>query len=194
MCLNPSRTYCLMKSKKTKFSLVCLRMATGFVDIDKHGHTLPYINISSPFERTLKFLISLPFIKPEFVCPKKCETSNPITIITILNQHSLNKKDTQPLFSLYKTQGEIDFFVFTFDNYYGGLIGLNILYKFTSTIDLNNKILIISNSEIPLHLKPNFRKTSDSSVFESCCKNSHRHSAWRLLPSKKVYPIKPIYL
>lgn len=127
--------------------------------MNRHGHTLPYINISSLFGRPLKFLIdtgaSSSFINPEFISPRDCQTCDPITITTILNKHSLNTKINLPFFKEFREEGDMEFFVFQFHNYFDGLIGLDILSELKATVDLGNRTLRTTNSTIPLQFKPN---------------------------------------
>lgn len=74
--------------------------------------------------------------------PNDCETCIPITITTILNKHSLDKKIKLPLFVEFREQGEIELFVFKFHNYFDGLLGLDILNTLKAKVDLGNKTIL----------------------------------------------------
>lgn len=126
----------------------------------KHRSVLPYISIASPFSRPLRFLIeieaSAPFLNPEFVHPNDLEDVNPITITTIFDQHSLNKRITLLSFLEFNQPGECSFLIFKFHKYFDGLLGFDILSKLGAKVDLENKTLITKNATIPLLYKPNF--------------------------------------
>lgn len=137
-----------------------LDAAIGYLDINKHGSILPYIQISSPFGRPLKFLVdtgaSSSFIDPKFVHPDDVTRTQPITIATILNKHNIDKKVTLPKFVEFKQPGEIQFLVFRFHGYFDGLLGLDALTAIGAKIDLAKQTLVTGNTNIPIYFKPNF--------------------------------------
>lgn len=127
--------------------------------MNKHGFVLPFVNISSPFGRPLRFLIdtgaSSSFINPEFVHPRDLLNTDPIEITTILNKHILNKEVFLPTFVEFNQPGELRFLAFKFHAYFDGLLGLDALTLLEAKVDLANKMLITKNSKIPLKFKPN---------------------------------------
>lgn len=96
------------------------------------------------------------FINPELFPSHKIETINPIKIKTVLNEHTLNKQITLPIFKEFKQNGEFSFLLFKFHNYFDGLLGLDALTKLGARVDLQNNILITKNSKLTLHMKPNY--------------------------------------
>lgn len=139
---------------------ISLKQQTGYIDCNKHGSVLPYINISSPFGRQLKFLIdtgaSSSFIDPKFINPLDIEKCTPITISTILNKYNIERKVTLPIFKEIQRSGTFTFLVFKFHGYFDGLLGLDSLTKIGAKIDLENKILSTKSVTIPLEMKPKF--------------------------------------
>lgn len=139
---------------------ISLKRQTGYIDINSHGNVLPYVSISSPFGRPLKFLIdtgaSSLFISPKFINSmdrRKCQLT---TISTILHRYDLDEKVTLPIFNEFRQPGEFTFLIFKFHNYFDGLLGLDYLTKLKARIDLENQTLETGNVVVPLRLKPNF--------------------------------------
>jgi len=60
------------------------------------------------------------------------------------------------MFKEFNQDGHLDFLLFEFHTYFDGLLGINILNKIRSNIDLENKILRVKGKEIKLKFKPNF--------------------------------------
>jgi len=88
-----------------KFSKTSLREQTGNLKSykDKHGSTLPYILISSPFGRKLRFLIetgaSNSFIDPTCVPLQQRESLSTNTVIkTVLKEIQVTEKVEYPVF------------------------------------------------------------------------------------------------
>lgn len=129
------------------------------MDINKHGSILPYINISSPFGRSLKFLIdtgaSSSFINPEFIDTRDVEKCEPMTISTVLHKYDLTDTVTLPMFKEIGQPGVFTFLVFKFHGYFDGLLGLDYLKKIGAKVDLKQNKLIAGNISIPLQMKPN---------------------------------------
>lgn len=132
--------------------------------------------------------------------PNDCETCIPITITTILNKHSLDKKIKLPLFVEFREQGEIELFVFKFHNYFDGLLGLDILNTLKAKVDLGNKTIITNNSIIPLQFKPNF--TSEKIIAPPCSKlivkvpvdtRNGDYFIWKTLLEPDLYISEGIY-
>lgn len=127
--------------------------------MNQHGNTLPFINISSPFGRPLRFLIdtgaSVSFINPEFIEKHHQIGCQPITITTILDKYKIDKKVILPVFTEFKEPGHLTFLVFKFHNYFDGLIGIDALTQIKAKIDLSTQLLRTPNASIPLRLKPN---------------------------------------
>jgi len=121
---------------------------------------LPYINISSPFGRPLKFLIdtgsSNSFISPEFFNPQEFENVPPISISTAFNVHTLNKQITFQNFKEFNLPGTIKFLIFNFHKYFDGLLGYDALSTLEAKIDTHKRLLITKNATLPLNFKPNF--------------------------------------
>lgn len=120
---------------------------------------LPFISISSPFGRPLRFLIdtgaSSSFINPEFIHPDDVLNCSPIKITTIFTNHTLNREILLPKFVEFNQSGKLRFLVFKFHAYFDGLLGLDALKSLRAKVDLANQTLITENSKIPLKLKPN---------------------------------------
>lgn len=132
--------------------------------------------MSSPFGRPLKILIdtgaSTSFINPEFVNPNDCQTREPITIMTILTKHSLDKEIDLPLFKEFKEEGEMKLLLFKFHNYFDGLLGVDILCRLKAKVDLGNGTLVTTKAILPLQFKPNL--TSGKLVIQAFTKNVAR--------------------
>lgn len=59
------------------------------------------------------------------------------------------------MFIEFKEEGNVDFYIFKFHNYFDGLLGIDILSKLNAKIDLSTNFLITNNSKIQLSLKHN---------------------------------------
>lgn len=75
---------------------------------------------------------------------------------TSLVSHTLDRKIKLPMFLEFRTEGEIEFYVFKFHNYFDGLIGVDILNRLKAKVDFGRKSLITNSIEIPFKFRPNF--------------------------------------
>lgn len=117
---------------------------------------LGYVQIRNP---PLKLLIDTganqSFISPEAVqkyfnhLPLNYE---PFQITTV---HATSKNDysiSLPCFSEFNETQDITLFIYKFHDYFDGLLGIDLLDEWNSTIDLKNKILITRNSTVPIQM------------------------------------------
>lgn len=75
--------------------------------------------------------------------------------LEISNVHATTRSDysvTLPCFPEIKDSGEITLFLYRFHDYFDGLIGLDLLDKWESNIDLKTKTLNTKNSITPIHM------------------------------------------
>lgn len=63
-----------------------------------------------------------------------------------------NYSITIPCFTEFQEAGELTFFVYDFHQFFDGLLGLDLLTKWESNIDLKNNLLTLRNATIPLDL------------------------------------------
>lgn len=69
----------------------------GYIDRHKHGSTLPYVTIDSPFGRQLKFLLDTgathSFLDPKFTTStNRIRLKTDFKIKTVLSEHTLKEK------------------------------------------------------------------------------------------------------
>lgn len=73
----------------------------------------------------------------------------------VTNVHATTKNDysiTLPWFSEFNEDGDITFYVYHFHEYFDGLLGLDLLEKLESTINLKDRKLVTRNAEIPIKM------------------------------------------
>lgn len=117
---------------------------------------LPYIQILDP---PLKLLIDTganqSFISPDAVETFYSDIQCNYEPFEVTNIHATTRNNysiTLPCFREFNEKCDIKLFIYRFHNYFDGLIGLDLLEKLESSIDLKNKILITRNSNNPLHM------------------------------------------
>lgn len=134
---------------------------------------MPYIHIKGPNNLTLKFLIDTgsnkSFINPNLINPEFIEIIKPVKIRTVFNTHSINQQVIIPGLNEFKTNEQLQFFLFKFHNYFDGLIGLEMMQQLQIKLDFQNSTLKIKNNTIiPLIFKPNLM--SKPYKIDSCSK------------------------
>lgn len=117
---------------------------------------LGFIQINNP---PLKLLIDTganqSFISPEAV--NKYFNHIPLNYepFEVTNVHGTSKNDhsiTLPCFPEFHENTDITLFVYKFHNYFDGLLGFDLLENWGSKIDLNRKLLITQNAQLPIQM------------------------------------------
>lgn len=117
---------------------------------------LPYIKIQKP---PLKLLIDTganqSFISPESVNRYFSHLPCNYEPFEVTNVHATTRNDysiTLPCFPEFKDPTDIKFFIYKFHDYFDGLIGLDLLERWESKIDLKNKLLITHLAKNPIQM------------------------------------------
>ncbi|XP_055840663.1 uncharacterized protein LOC129908283 [Episyrphus balteatus] len=156
---NPNSFPKIKTSPSQQFFLYSLQESTGYIDSKSHPTTLPFINISSPFGRPLRFLLdtgaSASFINPEYIPHGELLHCDPVTITTVFKKYELKTQTNVKIFKEFNQDGLLKFLIFKFHNFFDGLLGLDTLLQLNAKIDLENKILVTKNSVVEIHFKPN---------------------------------------
>ncbi|KAA5588229.1 hypothetical protein F3H15_36775, partial [Pseudomonas aeruginosa] len=117
---------------------------------------LPYLKIKNP---PLNILIDTG-ANQSFISPKAVEkyySNIPLKYdpFEVTNVHATSRNDfsiTIPAFSEFNDAGPIKLFVYDFHKFFDGLIGLDLLTKWKSRIDLKDNLLITDNSTNPIEM------------------------------------------
>lgn len=117
---------------------------------------LPFIQIANP---PIKLLVdtgaNLSFISPDVVERFYHHIQCNYEPFEVTNIHATTRNNysiTIPCFPEFKETRDITLYIYKFHNYFDGLIGLDLLEKLESNIDLKNKVLVTRNSSNPLRM------------------------------------------
>jgi len=128
---------------------------------------LPFIELSFQDKHNLKFLVDTgaegSFISPKYVTDReKINLEIPISITTVLQEPPIRQITILPIFEKINDQRKFPFLLFDFNQFFDGLIGMNILTELPATIDSSQLTFTTPTVKMPLRISPN----RSSEIFE----------------------------
>lgn len=107
----------------------------------------------------LRFLVDTganqSFISPEVVGKYFSHIILNYEPIQVTGIHATNRCDysiTFPFFQEFNVHDNVTLYLYKFHNFFDGLLGLDLLDAWNSSIDLRNKLLKTQNAQIPIHM------------------------------------------